>query len=328
MDVKHARVERYTPREKNGITLVALVVTIIILLILTGVSINMVLGDEGIFSKTQIAADKYKQTQNEEEAIINQMQNYMNYDYEIGLLEGDRNANLKSCTINISNTGVISVSGVSNLKAFIIYKDNKFIDITKEKTYNLFSELKYPSLNGKFLILEESYDIYIIAADEDGSLYKSNIVEINPQRKDYLYDNDTNGDLIDSGFVACNYTPSGWGGTHRNPTMNGNQIVSPGIQGTIYYDNTIDLTNYDFVVIEVTCEQGGKWGGYWCPPCFCVTPEIKAWYEATQYSSPEVSKGFNGFTLIDVSELEGEYYLAFIMNLDNEIHVKRVMLYK
>ena len=42
-------------KDKKGITLVALVVTIIILVILAGVSINLVIGNSGIIAKAQIA---------------------------------------------------------------------------------------------------------------------------------------------------------------------------------------------------------------------------------------------------------------------------------
>ena len=40
-------------KEMKGITLVALVVTIVVLLILAGVSINLVLGDNGIITKAK-----------------------------------------------------------------------------------------------------------------------------------------------------------------------------------------------------------------------------------------------------------------------------------
>ena len=42
-------------KRENGITIIALVVTIIILLILAGVSINMLVGDNGIIKKAQQA---------------------------------------------------------------------------------------------------------------------------------------------------------------------------------------------------------------------------------------------------------------------------------
>ena len=43
-------------KRQNGVTLVALVVTIIVLIILAGVSIAMVIGDNGIIPNAQAAA--------------------------------------------------------------------------------------------------------------------------------------------------------------------------------------------------------------------------------------------------------------------------------
>ena len=62
-------------KEKNkrydgGITLVALVVTIVILLILAGVSLNLVIGNEGILTRSKEAVDKYgKQAENEQHGL-------------------------------------------------------------------------------------------------------------------------------------------------------------------------------------------------------------------------------------------------------------------
>ena len=69
-------------KEKNkkydgGITLVALVVTIVILLILAGVSLNLVIGNEGILKRSKEAADKYgKQAENEQQ-VLNNVENWM-----------------------------------------------------------------------------------------------------------------------------------------------------------------------------------------------------------------------------------------------------------
>ena len=54
-------------KEMKGITLVALVVTIVVLLILAGVSINTVLGDDGIIKKAKEAAAATKRASAEEE---------------------------------------------------------------------------------------------------------------------------------------------------------------------------------------------------------------------------------------------------------------------
>ncbi len=54
-------------KEMKGITLVALVITIVVLLILAGVSINTVLGDDGIIQKAKEAAEATKRASAEEE---------------------------------------------------------------------------------------------------------------------------------------------------------------------------------------------------------------------------------------------------------------------
>ena len=67
--------------QEKGITLIALVVTIIILLILAGVTLNMALSQDGLFSKTQEAADEYKQAQSDEEEMIRQIATQMYSEY-------------------------------------------------------------------------------------------------------------------------------------------------------------------------------------------------------------------------------------------------------
>ena len=48
-------------KQKRGITLIALIITIVILLVLAAVTINMVLGENGIFNKTKMSVEKYKE---------------------------------------------------------------------------------------------------------------------------------------------------------------------------------------------------------------------------------------------------------------------------
>lgn len=57
--------------KNNGITLVALVVTIVVLLILAGVSINLVIGNNGIINKAKEAKEKTKQAQYNTEKEMN-----------------------------------------------------------------------------------------------------------------------------------------------------------------------------------------------------------------------------------------------------------------
>lgn len=65
-------------REDKGITLVALVVTIIVLIILVGITLNIVLDQNGIISKTKEAKNKTEQTQKEEENILSSYEDKIN----------------------------------------------------------------------------------------------------------------------------------------------------------------------------------------------------------------------------------------------------------
>ena len=64
--------ERVQKREK-GITLVALVVTIVVLLILAGVSINLVVGENGLINKAKEAADATRQAAINDQIEINSL---------------------------------------------------------------------------------------------------------------------------------------------------------------------------------------------------------------------------------------------------------------
>ena len=61
----------------RGITLIALVITIIILLILAGITI-VSLTNSGLFEKARQAESKYKESQNQENAILEEYENLIN----------------------------------------------------------------------------------------------------------------------------------------------------------------------------------------------------------------------------------------------------------
>ena len=54
-------------KNNSAITLIALVITIIVLLILAGVTLNMVMGDSGLFAKAKLAKERTETAQYEEE---------------------------------------------------------------------------------------------------------------------------------------------------------------------------------------------------------------------------------------------------------------------
>ena len=67
-------------KSQKGITLIALVVTIIILIILAGVSINLTVGENGIFSKAKYAKEKYTNEEYVEQEQLNELYAYMEKD--------------------------------------------------------------------------------------------------------------------------------------------------------------------------------------------------------------------------------------------------------
>ena len=95
-------------KEKNkkydgGITLVALVVTIVILLILAGVSLNLVIGNEGILTRSKEATNKYgKQAENEQQGL-NDVDDWMDEQF------GD--TGMKKVTVNTKATKNGTING-------------------------------------------------------------------------------------------------------------------------------------------------------------------------------------------------------------------------
>ena len=64
-------------KKQNGITLIALVITIIVLLILAGVSISMISGDDGIISRASSASEKTNQATTEEIEKLEDTKDYI-----------------------------------------------------------------------------------------------------------------------------------------------------------------------------------------------------------------------------------------------------------
>ena len=56
--------------KEKGITLIALVITVIVLLILAGVTLATITGYDGILPNAQNAVDKYKEGEGKEQQII------------------------------------------------------------------------------------------------------------------------------------------------------------------------------------------------------------------------------------------------------------------
>ena len=71
------KLKRKVYSNQTGITLIALVVTIVVLLILAGVSLNALFGDSGIIKKAQDAQNKMDQAVENDQKGINELSNWL-----------------------------------------------------------------------------------------------------------------------------------------------------------------------------------------------------------------------------------------------------------
>lgn len=78
-------------KEKNGITLIALVVTIVVLLILAGISINMTLGNNGIITKAKEARNAMTNATTSDNEFLNSLDDFIDQSFRYGVrIEGDK----------------------------------------------------------------------------------------------------------------------------------------------------------------------------------------------------------------------------------------------
>ncbi|MFR5190435.1 MAG: hypothetical protein ACLTEH_04230, partial [Clostridia bacterium] len=77
-------------KQETAITLIALVITIIILIILAGVSINMLVGENGIITQAQKAKENTQIAQEEEQKNLNRLDEQIENEGMIVVKIGDK----------------------------------------------------------------------------------------------------------------------------------------------------------------------------------------------------------------------------------------------
>ncbi|MFR3920028.1 MAG: hypothetical protein ACLTXD_02575 [Clostridia bacterium] len=96
-------------KSKSGITLVALVVTIVVLLILAGVSLNLVIGNDGIMKRAKVAQERYRQASENEQKDLDTVEDYMNK--MTGEGSGTGTGTVVKVNVGESATGVATING-------------------------------------------------------------------------------------------------------------------------------------------------------------------------------------------------------------------------
>ena len=117
-----------TSLKEKGITLIALVITIVVLIILAGVAINLTLSQNGIFNKATKARDDYQQAATNEQVALNEVTQYIEETTGNGGSEVPTIplSNLKAGDYIKYNTGVTSVGENGVITCRVLY------DLTSE----------------------------------------------------------------------------------------------------------------------------------------------------------------------------------------------------
>ncbi len=114
----------------KGITLIALVITIIVLLILAGVSIATLTGDNGILTKAQTAKTETKKASEEEQiklAAANAVMNTERYDYKTGEKDEEGNPITVPIPAGFAPTQIEGQNSVADGLVVVDSKGNEFV---------------------------------------------------------------------------------------------------------------------------------------------------------------------------------------------------------
>lgn len=153
-------------KQNQGITLVALVITIIILLILAGIFIGT-LKNNGLFENAKIAKIKYQNAQEKEQIILNGMFNENNKE----IVSNRDNEGKTSQNISISNvtgtTFTINVNSVdaNNTKKLYYYVDDELVYEGKEIKYEVTGLT--PNKEYNVYVLGDRVDVKVKTTDAD-----------------------------------------------------------------------------------------------------------------------------------------------------------------
>lgn len=128
--------------KKQGITIIALIITIIILLILSGVTINIILKQNGLLDNAKLARSHYENKQNEENESLEYYENeirkeleqklylYNNGDQCNALTSGWNGTRDSGANFDLNSYNYIKLTSNSNGNIGVNVCTNKLIDIS------------------------------------------------------------------------------------------------------------------------------------------------------------------------------------------------------
>ena len=157
---------RNKTRKMKGITLVALVVTVVVLLILAGVSLNLVLGENGIIKKAQEAA-----AQTDESSATESMSMYLT-GLRLANVDGENFRLADYLSSNVGNDGIEDFLNNGDGYAQVAYKGYKYLVNLEDYTFEYLGKTDGNGVNRhiKQVLDNNNEDVPGIAMVEAGEL--------------------------------------------------------------------------------------------------------------------------------------------------------------
>ena len=146
-------------KKNKGITLVALIITIIVLLILAGVSLSFVFNG-GILDKAQLAVNKYQESSVNEQEILNSIDKYLSE--EIGGSSGGEEPENPDSTPEEPEQDGIQVGDIVTAEDIVKVEDKSEIYGAEVKGYNCENNAGVESWK---LFYADNENVYLIASN-------------------------------------------------------------------------------------------------------------------------------------------------------------------
>ena len=218
--------------QEKGITLIALVVTIVVLLILAGVSISLVLNNNGVISKAKDAKNQYAEAQTNEEKQLNEVADWIST--KVGETTGGGNTPTEPETPTTGNASSITKDDYG--KVVTNYKDGH--------TWEIF--------------YADNTNVYLITRDNvgDQTVYDKVTNYNGTSDFDGSANFKTKYPAIQAGWLNKTYTPSASGaGTVNYKSTNPNMEATEYLLDSSVWNTTYKTAKADWTIGAPTLEM-------------------------------------------------------------------------
>lgn len=280
---------------KNGITLVALVITVIILLILAGITIRLTIGQEGILQRAEEAGKNYQEEAKKEDKIVTNL---------LEKIEGIISLEVKMSYVGTSSF-TMHMNASSKQGKIVKYKYKINEEEEKETIQN--------SVTIDNLMPETEYTIIVHVEDDKGNMKTSEPVKIITKKRTYIVKDGVPQVTGTSNGHATTETKSGY---FQIITSRTNGYYRPSY-GFLY-----DLSSYKKVKIDLEIPTKTAL------PALCIflaNSMTEAMESTDVYQGEDKIRELLGGSLTSVErklysysieKVKGKYYITFYQNME------------